>query len=38
MAETITNESEKPLVTTSKKLTKKDEAKDTIWSRRDFFS
>ena len=38
MAETITNESEKPLATTSKKLTKKDVAKDTIWSRRDFFS
>ncbi len=38
MAETITNESKKSVASTSKKSPKKDESKDTIWSRRDFFS
>ena len=38
MAETSSNENEKPVAPASKKPSKKDEPKDTIWSRRDFFS
>jgi len=37
MAETSSNENEKPVAPASKKPSKKDEPKDTIWSRRDFF-
>ena len=38
MAETISDDNKKPDKSVNKKSAKKDEPKDTIWSRRDFFS